>query len=74
MWVSVKDRLPEHNKRIVMRCKYYDYICVGMYAANGVWYEISDGNQCLTNHTVDYWMPLPEPPESEDDKGKAYEE
>lgn len=62
-WVSVKDRLPE--KRGLYLC-YYKYepdspnvICENTYLGSGLWQsEMSK---------ITHWMPIPEPPEEEDD-------
>lgn len=67
-WISVKDRLPEKrdNYLTVYRCKHSGGIFVGT-----DWFIPDCGYFCKeapwNNSQTLYWMPLPEPPESEDD-------
>lgn len=63
-WISVKDRLPEKDGRVL--------VCYGkaVFIANfvgGVWYENPFYQRPVK---VSYWMPLPEPPEVEDGNGE----
>lgn len=57
-WISVDDRMPEKDgKYLVWRVKYngkHGYDCVD-FLGDDFW-----------SARVLYWMPLPEPPESED--------
>lgn len=65
-WISVKDRLPEHEgDYLTVRSPYYrdivsyenhKWIGVGLY-----------GNLCEATN-VTHWMPLPEPPKGEDNE------
>lgn len=50
-WISVEDRLPAWNQWVIVN------------AGSAVWIgrPVDLGN--FENVTVDYWMPLPEPPE-----------
>lgn len=69
-WISVKDRLPEEGYRILVYGDFDDeygnerigvYLMSGYWSLNeGVYYKIPRGK----NPT--HWMPLPEPPESEE--------
>ena len=69
-WISVKDRLPEHNEDVLCWYEYFRYgdynrpyqrFGIG-YQINGMWGgEVSQGTNCR----VLYWMPLPEPPGEE---------
>lgn len=64
-WVNVKDRLPEPFTVVLAR-----------YTDGGI-RKVAYNNEFvgfITNATVTHWMPLPELPESEGDKEKAYEE
>ena len=66
-WVSVNDRLPEKrdNYLTVYRCKHSGGIFVGT-----DWFLPECGYFCReapwNNSQTLYWMPLPEPPESEE--------
>ncbi len=61
-WISVKDRLPENGKKVLVYCKENknDYE-IGAYSdtymgffVRQTWYE-----------NITHWMPLPEPPKGE---------
>lgn len=57
-WVSVKDRMPEPNTVVLVH--YADgKICTADY--------IDEYLGFVTSSTITHWMPLPTPPESEDD-------
>lgn len=66
-WISVKDRLPEMYQHILLYSKNMGYIC-GMFQNN---YLIADdGCPMSMSYLIGinaYWMPLPEPPESEEE-------
>lgn len=51
-WISVKDRLPEKGKSVLVY--WDDGFDIGEYVGGEVGYDI-------------YWMPLPEPPERDDE-------
>lgn len=61
-WISVKDRLPETDDRVLVCTvtkKGRQNIITGDYATRSkVWV-------CGMNMNVTHWMPLPEPPEGE---------
>ena len=58
-WISVKDRLPKENIWVLVYSKQGSYMNLKVdYIHDGRWF-----NSLLVTH----WMPLPEPPESEDD-------
>lgn len=74
-WISVKDRLPEIGKSVLI---YYpkwdgDEIQVAKLEDDGMMFDIC-GEFNIGTGVVTHWMPLPQKPKSEDDKGKAYEE
>ena len=68
-WISVKDRLP-HNWESVLTC-YSSSQGFGIItirhkipkSKSGGW---GDGRRRCPNKNVTHWMPLPEPPESEE--------
>ena len=71
-WISVKDRLPEWKN--IRDCKsYYVYLnnsfgCkydVWVYVGNGKWWW-EQQDETFTD-AVTHWMPLPKPPESEEE-------
>lgn len=58
LWISIKDKLPEKNQRVMCIFKESDgitTICENTYKGKGVWF--SDGS------TITHWMPLPDMPE-----------
>ena len=63
-WISVKDRLPEHN--VLVLCVWLDgrdrkqNRGFATYQQHGVWYVSNEGMPEVT-----HWMPLPEPPKEE---------
>lgn len=65
-WINVEDRLPERNKTVLVYVigSAWDepdaYVSTDRLLSNGLWetYHLS----------VSHWMPLPEPPEEEEDK------
>lgn len=56
-WISVKNRLPEKQQRVIVRCKTVG-TTVGWIMFDGWVTDLGDGGD-----TVTHWMPLPEPPE-----------
>lgn len=70
-WISVKDRLPERHKTVLMYLQsdtnyisaYYE---IGFYQPQKAKWYCEDLNYIEDCYTVTHWMPLPEPPESEE--------
>lgn len=60
-WISVKDRLPEDNKEVLIYCGSYHEL--GWYESNNKSWR-SDFLGCCTDD-VTHWIPLPEPPKGE---------
>lgn len=70
-WTSCSEQLPDYDKDVLVT-DFYDSLGWCMH----VWYRIYDGKgidcwEAEDGHFVsinyaDYWMPLPEPPESEE--------
>ncbi|MFA5379011.1 MAG: DUF551 domain-containing protein [Dehalococcoidia bacterium] len=60
-WISVKDRVPnEYDDVLVYSKEWGCVICATYKPGYGDYKEFADDSQL--SHTVDYWMPLPEPP------------
>lgn len=54
-WISVKDRLPEYDTRVIACCT--DGHVASMHAYGKWFYECG-----IITDNVTHWMPLPEPP------------
>lgn len=54
-WISVEDRMPEDNEKVLAYTKTGGY-CVARYSARWNRFRTSG------NVTITHWMPLPEPP------------
>jgi hypothetical protein len=68
-WVSVEDRLPKVNERVLL-CTSNQYICDGYLKIRAVKHKsqrFSDGYGTVFN--VTHWMPLPSAPTCEKEKG-----
>ncbi len=70
-WISVKDRRPEPNTWIMVYIKYPSPVFefeTGIQKMSGIKkvFYYGEGFYCDFG-TITHWMPLPEPPESEDD-------
>lgn len=62
-WISVKDRLPEKNKNVILAVEGLTYqVCYGFYECS--MFHIFYTNGAFPNNRVTHWMPLPEPPEA----------
>lgn len=77
-WISVADRLPEENKNVLLFSKETGNV-IGKYNNGAFFTEMSirsNGNKELgtyiefsyniLNLNVTHWMPLPEPPQTEE--------
>lgn len=67
-WVSVKDRIPESEKRVLAYCAktkkmFVGFFWEGKYDKN--WYLVGSKGRWYTATGVTHWAPLPEPPEGE---------
>lgn len=64
-WISVKDKLPEKSKSVIILRTCPDVVTVGYIHERGYWI-ISNmyGSTYKENHMhfVTHWQPLPEPP------------
>lgn len=71
-WISVKDRLPEDDQRVlfVPTCN-QGIVYTGKFAFvgrnGGVMFAYRDGRH-KANYYAKYWMPLPEPPKTDGGK------
>lgn len=75
-WISVKERLPEYNKEVLVYYKYDEFpIQAYLRDIRGVWHGSRAVRDCMNNGYVEdsmlsnqddiaYWMPLPEPPKT----------
>lgn len=72
-WINVKDRLPTPSKMVLFTGK----TCYGTWLiAQCGWYDGTfwhrDTEEAIYSSTpVTYWMPLPEPPEENENNGNA---
>ena len=65
-WISVKDRLPEHDGEVLAYCGGNIFIA-NCPEDEWVVYCLEEGGYSETCHVqVDYWMPLPETPDVEE--------
>lgn len=70
-WISVKDRLPERNKLVLVRAvstaRGGNITFVGAY--DGFWFlqTAADTIGLTIQYDITHWMPLPEPPERDDE-------
>lgn len=60
-WISVKDRMPEPKTKVLVHCTNGRMLTVGYF---------NKDLEFLKSGRVTHWMPLPEPPESAETKGK----
>lgn len=67
-WIKCSDRLPAENKAVLAIGRWRMGACEWVERYLLAWYT-SEGwaaDQGLVNGQVTHWMPLPNPPESED--------
>ena len=74
-WISVKDRLPEHNQRVLIFAEGKEDFStiiqishignVGLFTSTPRWDWIAPFQYFFTNYEITHWMPLPKPPERE---------
>lgn len=69
-WISVKERLPEDDDTVWVFSIKSGSWCAFHMGENRVmkkgWYRINDNNYSEEIKGVTHWMPLPEPPISDD--------
>lgn len=66
-WVSVKDRLPEENKDVLVFTE-LGKMAIGFYGGNNIyWYlyigDNGEGGYELNGEKITHWAQLPKPPE-----------
>lgn len=61
-WISVKDRLPEVNQRVLVWLKDDDEAYKAKYESEN-WFDPLPCSCCCWMGKVTHWMPLPEKPE-----------
>lgn len=64
-WISVKDRLPKNDWRVLVYDKYLGIAEGYCISADDTWWLYYPVKRIFPS----YWMPLPEPPEVEDVQG-----
>ena len=71
-WISVKDRMPEPNKDVLLAiyCEETDsyYQVIAWQTTSGDW-DSNDEVFLQYDDEVTHWMPLPEPPEGSGESG-----
>ena len=60
-WISVKDRLPKHNEKVLCLCHANIYEVLVWDNREREWYH--DIEHSYLETFVTHWMPLPAPPE-----------
>lgn len=60
-WISVEDRLPENEKRVLIWYRYKDSNIEKAYVGEYIPFEKRWSN-VLDDITILYWMPIPELP------------
>lgn len=70
-WISVEERMPEDEEFVL--CWYKDefgdeWSTVGMKIQWGCGWDLDIDDNSGRNLTVTHWMPLPEPPEGDEDE------
>ena len=63
-WISIERGLPEHQETVLFFDGNCQEVCIGWYNRKmNTWNE-----ERRFGENVRYWMPLPEPPESNNDE------
>ena len=63
-WISVKDRLPEPWKQVLIYSRHNFYESAVYIGVPGKW-RATWNHEMLDADSVTHWMPLPEPPKGE---------
>ena len=65
-WISVKERLPKFNQRVLAVCKYGANIRI-LYFKHSISDDVAYGTLTFRDYACDFthWMPLPKPPKEE---------
>jgi hypothetical protein len=74
-WISVRDRLPEKGRTVLVYCEgvihefLWRYFLAYVNAENR-WCESFSGEKFMLkySYSIKYWRPLPEPPRENDDE------
>lgn len=62
-WISVKDRMPEDNDRVIAFRPYEAEVSAYRYSVMWGWALKTS----VSHRGITHWMPLPEPPKGEND-------
>ena len=71
-WISVKERLPEEDRQVLISCKNKAMFVAAfqqMYFSGEIVWHVSGplgANRKVATDRVTHWMPLPPPPGEED--------
>lgn len=66
-WISVKDRLPEFHKRVLVVARPNLVVIAerGTLLKDVEWHWSAEGGSMFLHDTCTHWMPLPKPPTPE---------
>lgn len=64
-WISVKDRLPDDNDRVIAFRPYEAEVSAYRYCVKWGW----SLKTSMSYNGITHWMPLPEPPKGDADNG-----
>ena len=63
-WISVKDKLPEPWKQVLIYSR-YNFCEVALYIGIPGKWRVTWNHDMLDTDSVTHWMPLPQPPKGE---------
>ena len=67
MWIPCSEKLPDGGKDVIVYTKAWEeHIQIAHIQYDGIRWELADGEFYFSMSDVTHWMPLPEPPESEE--------
>ena len=63
-WISVRDRLPENDTRVLAYCKDHCIHDMKWSWVDNAWYDKGSASVYLEDF-VTHWLPMPEPPKED---------